>query len=87
MHDSKRSFVVAAAGFAVVVIALILIAVPSSTSAQPKYSDWSVPQPLGGVVNTTGAELGPHLSKDRKSLYFYTVRPGTASSDIWVTER
>jgi Tol biopolymer transport system component len=67
------------------VVSLALFA--SYLRAQPKYSEWSAPQNLGGVVNTAFAEAGPHLSKDRKSLYFYTVRPGTASSDIWVTER
>jgi Tol biopolymer transport system component len=85
MHSSIRRFVLAAVGFTAAVIVLILI-VRSSTTAQPIYAEWSLPAPLA-TVNTAFGEFGPHLSRDRKSLYFYSVRPGIGSSDIWVTER
>jgi Tol biopolymer transport system component len=84
MCDSRRSFFLTVA---MVAIASILSTLPSLTSAQPHYSDWSLPVNLGPVINTAAPEAGPHLSKDRRSLYFYSVRTGPGGSDIWVAER
>jgi Tol biopolymer transport system component len=70
---------------AVFIIVLALVA--SYTSAEPKFSDWSAAVNLGAVVNSAFADAGPALSKDGRSLYFFSGRPGLGGTDIWVSER
>jgi WD40-like Beta Propeller Repeat len=54
----------------------------------PKYSDWSTPQNLGAVVNSTFNDAGPTISKDNLSLYLSSDRPGGSGGfDIWVSRR
>ena len=61
---------------------------PTTPLAAISFSDWSVPENLGPVVNSPFADSGPALSKDGLSLYFSSTRPGGAGdSDIWVTQR
>lgn len=56
--------------------------------AAPSYSPWSVPENLGPVVNSAFVDIGPGLSKDRRSLYFSSNRPGgLGDMDLWVTVR
>ena len=86
MDETRRSFFLAAAGLVVVAIVSVLIIMPSSITAQPKYSDWSAPVTLGAIVNSIGADAGPALSKDGRSLYFYSTRPGFGGSDIFVSQ-
>jgi len=51
-------------------------------------SDWGIPTNLGPVVNSTRDDLGPCISSDGLSLYFYSNRPGGSGlEDIWVTTR
>jgi Tol biopolymer transport system component len=57
-----------------------------SVTAQPRYSDWSAPVNLGAIVNSSGADAGPALSKDGRSLYFFSTRPGLGGSDIFVSQ-
>jgi len=91
MVDLRRSFIVAAVGFVVVVVLSQL----SYTTAQPHFSDWSLPVNLGAVINTTANESGPSLSKNGLSLYFSSNRAGSVpppvgsvlASDIWVSQR
>jgi len=53
-----------------------------------KYSDWSTPQNLGAVVNSTFNDAGPTISKDNLSLYLASDRPGGSGGfDIWVSQR
>jgi hypothetical protein len=43
---------------------------------------------LGAVINTSGVESTPALSKDEQRLYFASSRSGGAGSvDLWVSER
>ena len=86
MDGLRRSFVVAAVGFALVVILSQL----SYTTAQPHFSDWSAPVNLGPGINTTFNEQSAALSKDRRSLYFTSNRPGVDTvglADIYVSHR
>ena len=84
MDKSRRSILVAGAGVAAVVVAVI--GMPSLT-AQSKYSEWSAPVNLTDV-NSAFNESGPALSKNRLSLYFDSNRPGTLGlGDLWVSRR
>jgi Tol biopolymer transport system component len=56
-------------------------------SAAPRYSEWSAPQNLGAVLNTSFNDDGPGLSRDGRSLYFTSTRPGFGTEDIWVSQR
>jgi hypothetical protein len=73
--------------FTILIIASIsfgLLGLPSG----PKYSDWSTPQNLGAVVNSTSNDAGPTISKDNLSLYLTSDRPGGFGGfDIWVSQR
>lgn len=53
------------------------------------FSDWSVPVNIGPPINTQWDDNVPVLSKDEKTLYFTSNRPGSAgnSEDIWVAHR
>lgn len=57
-------------------------------SAQVVWSEWSVPENLGAVINTAAAEQHPTISKDGLSLYFASDRDGTTGGlDLWVSRR
>ena len=83
----KTSLFVAVVGAAVVAIVSIPFATPPSMMALPHYSDWSEPVNLGAVVNSSGLDGGPALSKNGQSLYFYSSRPGQGGFDLWVSRR
>jgi Tol biopolymer transport system component len=72
---------------AVLLVALLI----SYPTAAPKYSDWSAPENLGAVVNSSFNDQGPAISKDGLSLYFSSGRPrpdgSSGGSDIWVSQR
>jgi Tol biopolymer transport system component len=54
----------------------------------PQYSDWSAPVNLGPPVNTAAGEAGAFISKDGRSFYFASTRPGGCGGfDIWVSTR
>lgn len=49
---------------------------------------WSLPENLGGKINTEFWESAPSLSPDKRDLYFSSKRPdGYGGSDIYVTHR
>jgi outer membrane protein OmpA-like peptidoglycan-associated protein len=49
---------------------------------------WSAPMHMGTTLNTSFRETSPHISPDKKFLYFSSNRPGGAGgSDIYVSER
>lgn len=48
---------------------------------------WETPVNLGSVVNTPFSDAAPALSRDGHWLFFLSNRPGSASSDIWVSWR
>jgi len=52
------------------------------------YSDWSAPVNIGAPINTQWDDNVPVLSKDEKTLFFTSNRPGTVGGeDIWVSQR
>ena len=56
-------------------------------TAAPRFSDWSEPVNLGPAVNTPFNEGAPALSKDRRSLYFASNRPGQlGGNDLYVSQ-
>jgi hypothetical protein len=73
--------------FVLVAVAFLTVCVHSLT-AQPEYSDWSAPDNLGPLINSSSNEAGPAVSKDRLSLYFSSNRPGGLGfSDLFVSQR
>lgn len=49
---------------------------------------WSAPQHMGDVINTEWQETTPHVSPDKRFLYFSSNRPGgVGGNDIYVSER
>lgn len=49
---------------------------------------WSAPRNLGATINTTGFEISPFLSEDKKRLYFSSNgHGGEGDADIFVSER
>ena len=56
--------------------------------ATMEYSEWSPPVNLGPMVNSSTGENAPELSKDGRSLFFGSPRPGgSGSTDLWVSQR
>jgi hypothetical protein len=53
------------------------------------FSDWSAPVNIGPPINTPWDDNVPVLTKDEKTLYFTSNRPGSisGSEDIWVSHR
>lgn len=50
--------------------------------------EWGVPKNLGATINTSGFEIAPFLSADKKRLYFSSNgHPGSGDSDIFYSER
>jgi outer membrane protein OmpA-like peptidoglycan-associated protein len=49
---------------------------------------WSAPEHMGNVINTEFQETTPHISPDRRLIYFSSNRPGgPGGNDIYVSER
>lgn len=50
---------------------------------------WSAPKSLGKTINTSGFEMSPFLSKDKKFLFFSTNgrKDGLGDADVYVSER
>jgi len=67
---------------------LISFGILSRSTDALQFSDWSPPQNLGAVVNSSANEQHPALSPDGLSLYFSSDRPGGAGGfDLWVSHR
>jgi hypothetical protein len=70
------------------VVLTILVLVPLVATPLPEYTDWSAPVNLGPVVNSTFNDLGPATSKDGRTLFFGSDRPGGSGGlDLWVSQR
>src|SRR5687768_7367789 len=49
---------------------------------------WSAPQHMGSVINTEFQETTPHISPDKRYIYFSSNRPGgPGGNDIYVSKR
>ena len=52
------------------------------------FAEWSAPVNIGPPINTQWDDNVPVLSKDEKTLFFTSNRPGTMGiEDIWVSKR
>ena len=63
---------------------------PSAAAGSAGATDsgaWALAVNLGSVVNSPFDDLSPHLSKDERSLFFASARPGFGGDDIWVSQR
>jgi Tol biopolymer transport system component len=65
---------------------LMILCLPP-VSAAPPFSSWSAATNLGPAINTAFDEGGPAISKDGRSLYFHSSRPGLGNTDLWVSQR
>jgi hypothetical protein len=61
---------------------VLLLAFFAGPAKAQRFSDWSAPVNLGPVVNTTGNDNCPEISKNGLTLYF-----ARTSSEIWFTTR
>lgn len=70
---------------------LIFLTIAANGQIQrgPKFSGWSAPVDLGPPINLPGyADQAAVLSRDEKTMYFTSNRPGTyGGEDIWVAKR
>ena len=69
---------------------LLSITVVTTGQAQkrPKFSDWTPVEHLPPPINSEFDDQAPILSKDEKTLYFTSNRPGgSGGEDIWVSTR
>src|SRR5438046_1146562 len=72
--------------FAFATIVVVYLSAAGSVAA-PKFSDWSPPV-LVPNVNSEFLDFGPAISRDGRSLYFSSNRPGGFGGvDIWVSRR
>jgi hypothetical protein len=68
-------------------VLLVLLTV-SPAAADPEHGDWSAPMSLGPVINSAFNDDGPAISRDGRSLYFSSNRPGgSGGQDIWLATR
>lgn len=57
-------------------------------TVKDKQGSWIVPTNLGATINTSGFEIAPFLSADKKRLYFSSNgHSGMGDSDIFFSER
>ena len=58
------------------------------TATRSRAGDpWSAPVNVGPVVNSAFGEIQPYLSRDARTLFFASNRPGSNNGDIWMTTR
>jgi hypothetical protein len=57
-------------------------------TVKEKSGLWIKPRSLGATINTSGFEISPFLSADKKRLYFSSNgHPGSGDADIFYSER
>jgi len=57
-------------------------------SVKTSTGQWTIPRNLGATINTTGFEISPFLSQDKKRLYFASNgHGGEGDADIFYSER
>ena len=73
--------------FAACLAGVAVFATSLAKTAGP-FGDWSAPVNLGAGVNTAFEDFLPELSKNGRSLYFASNRPGPfGGEDLWVSRR
>ena len=73
--------------YLLIALALMIVFRPG-VAATPKFSDWAAPTNLGCQINSAFGDQGPAISKDGRSLYLGSMRPGGfGASDLWVSQR
>ncbi len=76
--------------YVVVLLALSVAAVNGqSQRGGPQFSEWARLAPLPAPINSVYDDQAAVLSKDEKTIYFSSNRPGSmaGSLDIWVSSR
>jgi hypothetical protein len=75
--------------FAVFVLSSVAISSAYSQPGGPKYSEWAPVTHLPQPINSEYEDQAAVLSKDEKTMYFSSNRPGSVSGskDIWVSTR
>lgn len=69
-------------------LAGIAVLATSRVETAGRFGDWSAPANLGEAVNSVFEEFLPELSKNGRSLYFASNRPGpNGGEDLWVSRR
>ncbi len=65
----------------------VLMLLMSYPTAAPRFTEWSEPINLGPAVNSTFNDGAPAVSKDGRSLYFASNRPGQlGGNDLYVSQ-
>ena len=72
----RRSLATKLSVGAVLAVCVLGASATSLWASGPHFGGWSTPVNLGPTINSAVAESGSALSKDGKSLYFYSARPG-----------
>jgi len=76
--------VILRAALAAIALLLLLTAYPT---AAPHFTDWSEPINVGPAVNSPFNENAPTVSKDGRSLYYASDRPGQlGGNDLYVSQ-
>jgi WD40-like Beta Propeller Repeat len=66
----------------------VAILATSFAETAGRFGDWSAPVNLGEAVNSAFEDFLPELSKNGRSLYFGSNRPGPyGGEDLWVSRR
>jgi Tol biopolymer transport system component len=66
----------------------VAILATSFAETAGRFGDWSAPVNLGEAVNSAFEDFLPELSKNERSLYFASNRPGPyGGEDLWVSRR
>jgi WD40-like Beta Propeller Repeat len=69
-------------------LAGVVILATSLVKTAGRFGDWSAPANLGTGVNSAFEDFLPELSKNGRSLYFASNRPGLfGGEDLWVSRR
>ena len=72
--------------FGLLIAALVLTTIVGTSSWAQKYSEWSTPENLGTVVNTTGFDGCPFLTREGLDLLFMS-NIGSSAQNLYVTHR
>jgi Tol biopolymer transport system component len=73
---------------AILLVLSFAVASDFRSQGRPKFSDWGPVERLAPPINSEFDDQAPILSKDEKTLFFTSTRPGgSGGEDIWVSVR